>query len=144
MKMISDEIREFVHRSYADEHMDPRELLDLADRVDAEMVELPRDRDGVPIHVGDVVYLDDGRKAEVTNIDLMWGTSCIACFASGKDHDCFPSGISHTRPDSFERIANELEAWCDRVDVDGDACDKPRDLADRIRKLAEKEDEQCH
>ena len=26
------------------------------------------------------------------------------------------------------------------VDVDGDACGKPRDLADRIRKLAAKED----
>ena len=117
------------------------ELRALADRIDAEMVELPRDRDGVPIHVGDTVYLDDGRKAEVTHIDLMWGTSCIVCFASGKDHDCFPSGISHTRPDSLERIADELDKWCDRVDVDGDACDKPRDLAERIRKLAAKEGE---
>ena len=118
-------------------------LCALADRIDAELVELPKDRDGVPIHVGDVVYLDDGRKAEVTHIDLMWGTSCIACFASGKDQDCFPSGISHTVPDSWERIADELDAWCDRVDVDGDACGKPRDLSERIRKLAKKEDRQC-
>lgn len=33
------------------------ELLALADRIDAEMVELPKDRDGAPIHVGDTVYL---------------------------------------------------------------------------------------
>lgn len=131
--MISDEIRKV-----ADEY-DVLPLYKLADRIDSEMVELPKDRDGVPIHVGDVVYLDDGRKAEVTHIDLMWGTSCIACFASGKDHDCFPSGISHTRPDSWERIANELEAWCDRVDVDGDACEKPRDIVERIRKLAKEQ-----
>lgn len=108
----------------------------LAERIDRELVELPRDRDGVPIHVGDTVYMDDGRKAEVTHIDLMWGTSCIACFASGKDHDCFPSGISHTRPDSWERIAAELEG----LSVDSSDnyyvsthCSK---LADRIRKLA--------
>lgn len=141
MAKIGDEIRDFVKRSYEDEHMDPRKLIALADRVDTEMVELPRDRDGVPIHVGDTVYLDDGRKAEVTHIDLMWGTSCIACFASGKDHDCFPSGISHTRPDSWERIANELEAWCDDADVDGDACEKPRDIVERIRKLAKEQGE---
>lgn len=39
-----------------------------------------------------------------------------------------------------ERIADELEAWCDRVDVDGDACDVPRDLAKRIRRLAAKDE----
>ena len=50
-------------------------------------------------------------------------------------------GVKYERPDGLERIADELEAWCDRVDVDGDACDVPRDLAKRIRRLAEKEDE---
>ena len=29
--------------------------------------------------------------------------------------------------------------WCDNVDVDGDACEKLANLADRIRRLAEKE-----
>ena len=139
--MISDDIREWcdIHSGDLIDKDDCDELSALADRIDAEMVELPKDADGVPIHVGDVVYLDDGRKAEVTHIDLMWGTSCIACFASGKDHDCFPSGISHTVPDSLERIADELVAWCNSVDVDGDACATPRDIADRIRKLAKEQ-----
>ena len=137
MAKISDEIRQWGIDTYSgDEIRAIKELRALADRIDRELVELPKDRDGVPIHVGDTVYLDDGRKAEVTHIDLMWGTSCIACFASGKDHDCFPSGISHTRPDSWERIANELEG----LSVDSSDnyyvstnCSK---LADRIRKLA--------
>lgn len=133
MTDISDEIRKV-----ADEY-DVLPLYKLADRIDNELVELPRDRDGAPIHVGDTVYLDDGRMAEVTRIDLLWCTTAIVCWASGKDCDCLPSGISHTRPDSWERIADELEAWCDRVDVDGDACDKPRDLAGRIRKLAKEQ-----
>ena len=44
-----------------------------------------------------------------------------------------------TRVENEERIADELEAWCDAVDVDGDACDVPRDIVERIRRLAEKE-----
>ncbi len=142
MGAIGDEIREFVRRSYADEHMDPKELLALADRVDAELVELPRDRDGVPIHVGDTVYLDDGHMAKVVRIELMQTKSCIDCWVSGgKSVGYLPSGISHKPADSWEHIANELEAWCDDADVDGDACEKPRDIVERIRKLAAKEDE---
>lgn len=137
MAKISDEIRKWCADLDSDDILcTTATLYTLADRIDRELVELPRDRDGVPIHVGDTVYMDDGRKAEVTHIDLMWGTSCIACFASGKDHDCFPSGISHTRPDSWERIAAELEG----LSVDSSDnyyvsthCSK---LADRIRKLA--------
>lgn len=55
MAKISDEIREFVRRSYADEYMDPRELLAIADRADREMVELPKDADGEYIHIGDMM-----------------------------------------------------------------------------------------
>ena len=131
MGKISDELRKTADR------YDVLPVYGLADRIDAEMVELPKDRDGIPINVGDTVYLEDGRKAEVTRIDLMPTKTCIACWTSDKkDVAYLPSGISHPRPDSWERIADELEAWCDRVDVDGDACDEPHDLAERIRKLA--------
>ena len=142
MEMISDEIREFVRRSYADEHMDPRELLALADRIDAELVELPKDADGVPIHVGDTVYLDDEGRARVTRIELLLGTTSIVCWASGKDCDCLPSAITHTAPDSWESIAQGLEDWAEdnRFNSDGDTFDLALDFADRVRKLAKKED----
>ena len=140
MSKISDEIRGFVKRSYADEYMDPRELLALADRMDRELVELPRDRDGVPIHVGDTVYLDDGRKAEVTRIQLSECEHSIGFTVCGDFFTLWPDDFTHARPDSWEHIANELEVWCDDVDVDGDACEKPRDLVERIRRLAEMED----
>lgn len=141
MEMISDEIREFVRRSYKDEHMDPRELLALADRVDAEMVELPRDRDGVPIHIGDTVYLYDGRKAEVTRIDLLWCTTNIVCWASGKDCDCLPSGISHTRPDSLEAIAGELDDLSESGEMAYETGADMRVLAGRIRNIARGRDD---
>lgn len=142
MAKISDEIREFVRRSYADEHMDPRELLAIADRADRETVELPRDRDWVPIHVGDTVYLKDGRKYHVSRVNLARDHTSIDVTPCGTGRLFFsiePTLFTHTAPDSWESIADELVEWCNSVDVDGDACDTPRDLAERIRKLAEKE-----
>ena len=138
MAKISDELREFID----DEDLYPRQIAGLrriADCIDAEMVELPKDKDGVPIHVRDTVYLDDGRKAEVTHIDLVWGTSCIVCWASGKDCDCLPSGISHTVPDSWERIADDLYEVADAAGQADDMCEMLSNFAHRILKLAKKE-----
>lgn len=59
---ISDELREFID----EEDLYPRYIAApwrIANRIDSEMVELPKTADGVPIHVGDTVYLDDVRKA---------------------------------------------------------------------------------
>ena len=135
MTKISDEIRSFVKRSYADEYMDPRELLAIADRADRELVELPKDADGVPIHVGDTVYgCISGRKSQATGLRLEDAWVILTNHGFGEPHI-----FTHSSPDSLERIADELDAWCDRVDVDGDACDRPRDLADRIRKLAKEQ-----
>lgn len=137
---ISSEIREYAteyNRSYVFNY---GELRAFAARLDRETIELPKDRDGVPIHIGDTVYLGDGSKAIVTRINI--GTnddSVISVLANGNKLARIPWYISHKRPDSWETIADELEAWCDSADVDGDACEKPRELANRIRKLAEKE-----
>ena len=140
MSKISDELRERGNGYYEQRNGDCEWFNAIADRIDAEMVELPKDADGVPIHVGDAVYLDDGYMAKVVRIELMQTKSCIDCWISGgKSVGYLPSGISHKPADNWERIANELEAWCDGADVDGDACEKPRDLVERIRKLAAKE-----
>ena len=137
---ISDEIRQWCDIC-CDEYIDADdcdELRELANRIDNEMVELPLDMDGVPIHIGDTAYLYNGFKAEVKSIEFNQGEQTVI-FTVGCNGFYPPSAFTHTVPDSWWRIANELEAWCDRVDVDGDACDKPRDLAERIGKLAEKE-----
>lgn len=143
MSDISDELRRLAHDEgvYGDACVG---LRDLADRIDAETVELPNDRDGVPIHVGDTVYLNNGCEAKVYRIELTNGRNAIrksiTVDIQGLTHSVvvnIPSSLTHTFPDSWERIADELEEWCDRTDVDGDACEKPRDLAMRIRRLAQ-------
>ena len=140
MSKIGDELRDYCKKVlrytiYYDK------FCYFADLIDHEMVELPKDKDGRPIHVGDTVYLDDGRKAEVRRIQLSERENSICFDVCGDFFSFWPEHLTHTAPDSFERIADELEAWCDSVDVDGDACDVPRDLAKRIRRLAAKKDE---
>ena len=119
------------------------DLVSIADRIDAEMVELPKGADGKPLHLGDTVYDQEGLEHEIAKIS----------FAEGSDHTIkepqiisrdacnfiYPRSFTHERPDSLERIADDLDAWCDRTDVDGNACGEPRELAERIRRLAERE-----
>lgn len=120
---------------------------DLADRIDAEMVELPRGKDGSPIHVGDTVYDEDGGAWHVEGISIgRWSKLARKNLVQAKDdsgkwRDLLPKQLTHERPDSWERIADELEEWCNSVDVDGDACGEPRELARRIRRLASREEE---
>lgn len=112
------------------------ELCAIADRIDREMVELPRDGDGVPIHVGDTVF---GRmshvKMAISALRIADGGWVVyvnggACRVDAVD-------VSHTRPDSLKRIADELD------EMAGDASETAmvslvelRELAERIRRLA--------
>lgn len=141
MGKISDEIRDFVQRSYEDEYMDPKELIAIADRIDREMVELPMSADGKTWTGREVCFWTDATKKgwhKLENLVYIDGRWCVE--DNGRER--YPAAsVWFERPDSFERIADELDEWCDGADVDGDACEKPRELADRIRKLAAKEDE---
>ena len=127
--MISDEIREFVQRSYADEHMDPRELLALADRIDAEMICRPRAADGDFVYEGDMVRLDDSEEDELYVVkDVRTAVYVTNNFWSERFE---PEDLVHTKPDTFEHIADEL----DNIKL-GRSLEDLRSIANRIRKLA--------
>lgn len=143
---ISDEIRVWCDEADVDGNA-CYELRELARRIDYEMAELPKDADGVPIHVGDTVYLESGSKADIKSIEFSQDEHSIVLTARGKvllteerGKGFLPSHLYHERPDSLERIANELDEW--RVAASFDcrikAMDEDivHDLADRIRKLA--------
>jgi hypothetical protein len=141
MAKISDEIRGFVQRSYEDEYMDPKELLALADRVDRELVELPKDADGVPIHVGDTLF-NSGKEYVVTCISTDYCDHNFAFYANDNDSIAYnPKAFTHEHPDSLERIADELEKLSEsnRINGSGEVFYRAGDLAARIRRLADKE-----
>lgn len=137
-KKISDEVREVCDICACHD-----ELCALADRIDRELVELPRDRDGVPIHVGDTVWnVDNGIEFTATSITLYAnGVTKVDASCEGCRAHTSPSDFTHTRPDSWERIAEELEEWKEdnRVNGNGEVFFRAGDLADRIRRLADKE-----
>lgn len=149
MSRISDSLREQARHLCDDgRHMslDSDQVECIADRIDAEMAELPRGKDGRPIHAEDTLYDSDGTQWTVTHIYYYSpddGPDVVAQHGNAEINFEPPDyhGMTHERPDSWERIAQELEAWCDRVDVDRDACGEPRELARRIRRLAGREDE---
>lgn len=133
---ISDELREWADVHCGEECEEYLGLL--AYRIDREMVELPKDKGGNPIHVGDTVYLESGSKADVKSIEFSQGEHSIVFTACGKGF--FPSHLSNERPDSLERIADELDEW--RVAASCDCRIKAMDedivhaIAERIRKMA--------
>lgn len=134
MSDISGELRKFTN-TYHLNSLQVYELNHIADRIDAEMVELPKDADGVPIHVGDTVWgCISGMQMAVHKLGLTdrWTISTDTGFAPKAP------AVTHARPDSLESIARDLEDW-----AEGNISGSAQSFADRIRELAKKEGEQC-
>lgn len=97
---------------------------DLADRIDDEMVELPKDREGKPIHPGDIEYLiASGDICENYTIEINGGGAYVTAMVSGGiDHadvvDLDPCKLTHTMPDSLERIASDIADFGIDTDID--------------------------
>ena len=134
MAKISDELREWAGllETSAYTKVTAEKISAIADRIDAEMAELPRDKDGKPIHVGDTVYGKDGKAWCVRGVTIGEMSEALRCTISvASDTDGWrhirAEWFAHERPDSLERIADEIE----ESDVDG--C---TDWANRIRRLA--------
>lgn len=146
MSGISDELREYCKGLYkgAPNYMT---LTAIAKRIDAEMVELPRDANDEPILPGDTVYAPSGGKCTVTSLQL-YGKEDPSWMASicGNGGSYISTGceLTHTRPDSWERIADELKRYandsCSEDEIDGMTASTLVDFAERIRKLAKRED----
>lgn len=147
MSTIGDELREFVKtRERYLCSASRSKLLGLADRIDAEMVELPKDANDEPILPGDTVYAPSGGKCTVTSLQL-YGNEDPSWMASicGNGGSYISTGceLTHERHDSWERIADELEEWKEdnRVNGDDEIFSRAGEIANRIRALAGKGDE---
>lgn len=136
---ISDELRAWVDfycgRTICKD--DLNKLRYLADRIDDDMVELPHDADRRPIHVKDKVwclvpYLTDG-KAMTAEAILLLPNGVSKIFIDG-DINVEPSELTHICPDSWERIAQDLDDW-----AEGNISGSVQSFAARIRALAAKE-----
>lgn len=145
MSKISDELRLFAKDA---EHgigthgtvVTPQWMRELADRIDSEMVELPKSADGKTWTGREVCFWTGAAEGDYHKFHGLTYTNGRWC-VEDKNWQRYPAASAwYERPDSLERIADELDAWCDDSDVDGDACDVPRAISGRIRTLAKRED----
>ncbi len=84
------------------------------------------DRDGVPIEAGDVVWDDNSINWLVTDTRRHRGGYIVAVTARGAATERKPESLTHKRPDSWERLAEDatkavFDYWSCR-DVDHDGC----------------------
>ncbi|MDD7198942.1 MULTISPECIES: hypothetical protein [Terrabacteria group] len=146
MAKISDEIRKWCADLDSNDILcTTATLYTLADRIDAEMVELPLSADRKIWTGREECFWIESRggawsRHSLRSLDLIDGSRWYVRDTGGLGYEA--GAAWHERPDSWERIANELETWCDDEDVYGDVCEKPRDLVERIRKLAKEQDDE--
>lgn len=113
-------------------------ILDLCDTSD--MVELPRDKDGVPIRIGDTV-LSDGIKETVKTIEIRDSEARIHFVVPlGCESWSSPELITHATPISdYESIARAIEDITHCLS-NAAASLKLQDIAMALRKLGESND----
>lgn len=108
----------------------------MADRIDAELVELPKDANDVPIRVGDTLY-NSGKKYVVTCIFTDYCDHRFAFYANNNEFTAYnPESFTHECPDSLESIADELDDFADANYASGLLKQGIKDLAKRVRKLS--------
>lgn len=140
---ISDEIRKWCDDLDSDDVLcTTATLYTLADRIDSEMVELPRSIDG-KIWTGREVCFWTGATQDDHHI---FDSICLSHGKWSVEDTSYrmyaAESVWYERPDSLERIAYELDEMVDASRSADDSCEKLADLADRIRRLADKEDKQ--
>lgn len=147
MSKISDELREHGNGYFEQRNGDCEWLYDIADRIDAEMVELPKDGGG-KIWTGceDFFWVESRGGVWVhhslLSLDLINGSKWYVRDTGGHGYEA--GLVWHERHDSFESIADDMDKFVD--DTPGidtfyaSTASRLRDFADRIRKLAKKQD----
>lgn len=159
MSEITDELREIndslyelattYHYRWAKVY---EQLTKIINRIDNEMVELPRYADKKTVHLGDEAYDRDGNVHKALSFRLYdekgpEGPAWI--IATDDDYFTTDDGLTQESPeppDSLERIADEIKSaggWCDSrgryfTNVSSISNEKLAEWVDRINKLADK------
>lgn len=144
MSEISDMLRESADDMERNpcvvQHFSPQFLRGLSCRIDDAMVEWPLGADKKPVRPGQTVYLSplgntgDGFVRGIS-FDTDGPTVCVE--REGALMTMMPEWLTHERPDSWERISQELEDMSEHFRAtDKESFSALLDFADRIRKLA--------
>ena len=112
-------------------------IVDLCDT--SNMIELPRDKDGEVIHLGDTLYDDDGSKITVRSIRFNSEYN-IVITCDGSDFVCtyLADRLTRKNPVSVQslskRMQNVLDEYC--FSVNSDLHTELSNIADQLKELA--------
>lgn len=100
-----------------------RRIRDLCDT--SNMIELPLDKDGQLIHIGDTVFDDYGSEWVVNGIKFNSNGVLIDTFLDGKSTKFLPYELTHKQPATIESLAERVRDVLENTDV-VDALDDSR------------------
>lgn len=115
-------------------------IIDLCDT--SNMIELPLDKDGEVINVGDVVYIGDGIKYEVAGY-MMHGNSTEVILAAGAEpvYTKEPANkLTHKKPVTIASLVSKIRHLLTTEDISDELSDKIWELTDLVEMSGDNND----
>lgn len=117
-------------------------LIELCDT--SNMIELPLDKDGEVIHIGDTLFDNDGAKITVSSIRFNGSRNNVVITCEGSDFVCTYAGDSLTRknPVSVQSISKRMQGVLEDYlfSVDSNLHTELVSIADQLKELAGKDE----
>lgn len=117
-------------------------ILDLCDT--SNMIELPIDKDGEVIRVGDTVYDEAKRKLEVDSIRVYQNCVQVVVIMRGEYNNLtyYPSELTHKSPVTAQELSDYMQAVINEYgsDISNTPYVKLLDIANQLKELAGKDE----
>lgn len=114
-------------------------ILDLCDT--SNMIELPVDKDGEVIHIGDTVYAGE---REFTVDGFIFNDSNVIVRAIHTKlsalNFCKPGELTHKKPGAIESLVSEIRHVINRGEMTSWSMSKLFDISDQLEKLGDSDD----
>ena len=114
-------------------------IIDLCDT--SNMVELPVDKDGEVIHIGDTVYAGE---REFTVDGFIFNDSNVIVRAIHTKlsalNFCKPGELTHKKPGAIESLVSEIRHVINRGEMTSWSMSKLFDISDQLEKLGDSDD----
>lgn len=108
----------------------------------SNMLELPRDKDGEIIRVGDTVYIGDGIKYEVAGY-MMRGNGTEVILAAGAEPVYIKepaNNITHKKPETIASLVSKIRHLLTTEDISDELSDKIWELTDLVEMSGDNND----
>lgn len=110
-------------------------VIDLCDT--SNMIELPVDKDGEVIKVGDIVYNEYGKETEVTRVELAENKWLID---TDVQYPFFPQELTHKKPVTIESLVERFEHVLAKGQMSYWAVGEICDIVDQLKKLGDSDE----